>query len=47
MFNTVVGKPFSEWITAIITKRCDEMAAKHDLLIEVDSEIAQVFAASK
>ena len=42
-----MGKPFADWINAIISKRCDDMAAKHDMLIEVDSEIAQVFAASK
>ena len=47
VFNTVVGKPFAEWINALISKRCDDMAAKHNLMIDVDSEIAEVFAASK
>ena len=47
VFNTIAGKPFTGWVNAIISKRCDDMAAKHDMFIEVDSEIAQVFAASK
>ena len=47
VFNTIVGKPFADWVSAIISERCDKLAAKHDMLIAVDSEIAQVFAASK
>ena len=34
-------------MNAIISERCDKMASKHDLLIDVDSEIAAVFASSK
>ena len=47
IFNSVVGRPFANWVNSLIIKRCDDMAAKHDLLIDVDSEIAQVFASSK
>ena len=45
--NTVIGKPFAEWINATIEKRNDDMAQKHDLLVEMDPDIAEVFANSK
>ena len=34
--NTVIGKPFAEWINAVIEKRNDDMARKQDLLVELD-----------
>ena len=40
VLNTIIGREFADWVNNIIHKRCDDLAAKHDLLIEVDSEIA-------
>ena len=46
VFNSVIGKPFAEWVNGVISARNEEMAQKHDLMIEMDSDIAQVFTAS-
>ena len=45
--NTVIGKPFAEWVNAIIAKRNDDLAQKNDLLVEMDHDIAEIFANSK
>ena len=46
LFTTVVGKPFSDWVTGVLNQRNDDMAQKQNFMVDVDNEIAQIFAQS-
>ena len=46
IFNTVVGKPFSDWVDDVIQKRNQELAEKNDLNIHMDHDVALAFAQS-
>ena len=43
---TIVGEPFHEWVKECIQKRNDDLAAKQDLLLDLDPDIAKAFHAS-
>ena len=44
LFTTVVGKPFSDWVASVLSQRNENMALKQNLMVDVDNEIAQIFA---
>ena len=44
--NTVVGKPFSDWVRHQIDQRNGKLASDHNLNIELDAEIAAAFRSS-
>ena len=43
---TLVGQPFSDWVNQSIESRNQKLAEKNDMLVEMDPEIARIFAAS-
>ena len=46
IINTIVGKPFREWIDAKLEARNTELALKKDMIIELDPQIEAIFKAS-
>jgi len=44
--NTIMGRPFAEWVEGVCRQRNELMAVKHDLMIEMDPDIARVYAQS-
>ena len=44
--NTIIGKPFAQWVMQADDDRNQGVAAKQDCMIHMDPEIAKVFAAS-
>ena len=46
MLYTLLEQDFSNWVRAIIEKRNQKMTTAHNLLIEMDPEVASAFAAS-
>ena len=43
---TIVGDEFRTWVNSKIRERNDRVAEKHNLLVEMDNEIARAFQAS-
>ena len=46
IFHSVVGKPFAAWAQEAMQFRNDKQVAKNNLMIEMDPEVAAVFAKS-
>ena len=46
MLYTLLEQDFSNWVRGIIEKRNQKMTTAHNLLIEMDPEVASAFAAS-
>lgn len=44
--NTIMGRPFAQWVEGVCRSRNENLANKHDLLIEMDPDIARVYAQS-
>ena len=44
--NTVIGKPFGQWVMQADQERNQVVAAKKDCMIHMDPEIAKAFEAS-
>ena len=43
---SLTGDSFREWVSTMIHRRNDNVALKHDLMIELDPEIARAFTNS-
>ena len=43
---TIVGKPFAEWVEAGISARNAKVQEKYDMMVDLDPEIAKIFANS-
>ena len=43
---TVVGKPFSDWVDSRVEARNLKVKEGHDMMIDMDPDIAQIFAQS-
>lgn len=46
MIYTIVGDNFRRWVLEHVKHRNDHLAEKHDLMIELDPEIAAAFGNS-
>ena len=46
LIYTVVGKPFAKWVEAQMRKRNEKLKADQDMMIDMDPEIAAIFAKS-
>jgi hypothetical protein len=46
LVNSLVGQPFSSWVGQQIEQRNSVLAAKNDLMIDLDPEIAKAFHTS-
>ena len=44
--NTIMGRPFAQWVEGVCRHRNEFLASKHDLLIEMDPDIARVYTQS-
>ena len=44
--NTIMGRLFAQWVERVCRSRNENLANKHDLLIEMDPDIARVFTQS-
>ena len=46
MIYTLIGDDFRKWVAQVIKDRNSRVAAKNDLIIELDPEIAKAFQGS-
>ena len=46
MIYTLIGDDFRKWVAQVIKDRNSRVAAKNDLIIELDPEIAKAFRSS-
>ena len=47
MIYTLVGQPFREWVDSLVDERHEKVAETNDLHIDLDPEIAEIYAKSK
>ena len=43
---TLVGQPFADWVNSGIESRNQKLTQKNDMLVQMDPEIARIFASS-
>ena len=46
VFHSVVGKPFAVWAMSTVQIRNEKHISKHKLMIDMDPEVAAIFAKS-
>ena len=46
MIYTIVKKPFSDWVSNLIETRNHKIAVDKNLLIDMDPDVAEAYAAS-
>ena len=46
VFQSVAGKPFAAWATDTMQQRNQKHVEKHNLMIAMDPEVAEIFAKS-
>ena len=46
VIHTIVREPFSEWVKDQVAERNEMVKSKRNMMIELDPELAKVFAAS-
>ena len=44
--NSVVGKPFADWVDVMVRERNESLKVKNDFQIAMDPQIAKAFHAS-
>lgn len=46
MIYTIIKKPFSDWVSNLIETRNHKIAVDKNLLIDMDPDVAEAYAAS-